>query len=133
MNRVAFGPAASELESVAPDVMNDVIRIVKGLFRHSFCIPVKYNVKRIAITSRYSDGTAKAGNMEWSIAVQPTQANYTALAFVDIEWTDQLVRMPLLFRNHQGQVRGFSEASLKQFIFAGADLTNHIPAILPRR
>lgn len=133
MKILATGPGMSELASIAPDVLDDTMKIVSSLFRqHRFCHAIRYNVKRITINKRYAGGAGQIGTMEWEIKVQPTEASYTLSAFVDIMWDDEMIKIPAIFKDHQGNVRGFSEVSIRRFLYAGVDLTDHIPPGMPR-
>ncbi len=133
MRRLATGPGMSELASVAPDVLDDTIKIVSSLFRqHKFCHAIRYNVKCITINKRYAGGMGQTGKMEWEIKIQPIEAMYTLNAYVDIEWDDEMIRIPAVFKDHQGNVRGFSEVSIRRFLYAGVDLTDHIPPGKPQ-
>ncbi len=125
--KVAIGPGGSELESVAPGVLSDVINGVTALFKGTrICQPVRYNVQRIVISERFVSGIAKAGVMEWEIELQPLVASYTKSVYIDVGWDGDLIMFPATFRDHQGNVRGFTDVSISEFLFAGADLADHI-------
>jgi len=126
-------PGLSELEAVDPRIMNKIVDVVYGLLRgRRFCSPVAFNLKRIRFSSFYADGTADGGSMEWSIDVQPIEADYTLTAYVDVDWIGDIVKIPAIFRDSLGKQRGFSEVSLKRFLYAGADLSESVPPIRPR-
>ena len=129
----SIGPGASELGSLPGDVMDAGIHLATGLFRqHKFCMPVGYNLKRINVFTRDVEGWITSGSLEWAVEVKPFEAEYTKTAFVDVSFDADMVRAPALFRDHQGQARGFSEVSLRRFLYAGADLSEHIPPFLSR-
>jgi len=132
--KVAIGPGGSELESVAPGVMADVIQGVTAFFKGTrICQPVRYNVQRIVVSERFVSGIAKAGVMEWEIELQPLTATFTKSVYVDVGWDGDLIMFPATFRDHQGNVRGFTDVSISEFMFAGADLNDHIPPTMSFR
>lgn len=133
MRIIATGPGMSEIASIAPDVLDESMKIVTSLFRgYKFCYAVRYNVKRISITKRYAGGEGQAGNMEWEVSIQPYEAMYTMSAFIDISWDDEVIKIPAVFKDNQGNIRGFSDVSIKRFLYAGADLSEHIPPHKPQ-
>ncbi len=123
----------SELASVAPDVLDESMKVVSSLFKsHRFCHAIRYNIKRITINKRYAGGAGQTGTMEWEIKVQPTEALYTLNAYVDIAWDDDMIKIPAVFKDHRGNARGFSDISIRRFLYAGVDLTDYIPPMMPR-
>lgn len=125
-------PGNAELESIAPGVMADMTQVVTALFKGlKFCHPVRYNLQRVTISERFKSGIAKSGVMEWVIDIQPIEGFYTLSAYIDIGWDNDVIKCPALFRDHRGVSCGFSEAAIKGFLYAGADLTDYIPPVMP--
>lgn len=124
----------SELSAVDSELMDTAIGIVTSLFRqHRFCMPVGYNLKRIVVSGVNAEGRATGGFMTWAIRLQPIEARLSLTAFVDVEWDGDTLRIPAAFRDHRDQTRGFSEVSLRRFLYAGADLSQHEIPIIPMR
>jgi len=135
-NKMKLGshPSISESVAIAPDLFNDAVRVVSSLFRvKRGCAVVGFNCKRIEVNSRYADGTGKRGVIEWAVTLQPVEADYTVTAYVDMEWDDDMIRVPALFRDHQGKYRGFSDAALDRFLYRGVDLSEYISPQRPLR
>jgi len=119
----------SDAESISEDVMDGAVRVVRQLFRHSFCTPVRYSLEQIRIEQRYADGMAKSGTLLWSIDVKPVQADYVQTAYLDLTFDGEIVFPPALFSDHQGQVRGFSDVSVRRFLGISA-LDDYSPPVL---
>ena len=133
INRATQQPGRSEIESIPPDILDDSMNVVTNLFHHHrFCYAVKFNVKRITIKSRFADGMGKTGSMEWEVKVQPNESTYPLSAFVNLDWDDDMIKIPAVFVDNQNNARGFSEVSIRRFLYAGVDLSEHIPPGMPR-
>ena len=74
---------------------------------------------------------ASHGFMTWAIKVQPFEANYTKTAYVNVDWDTDKIRIPAIFVDHQGNSRGFSEVSVRRFLYAGADLSEYEAPRMP--
>lgn len=124
----------SDLSAVNDDVVDEIVSSVRRLFKgFKFVRPVGYNMKGINITRRNHDGTARSGTMDWAIDISPREARYSLPAYVSYVWDGDVVRVPIVFTDHRGQVRGFSDAAINRWIYAGADLSQSIPATLAQR